>query len=156
MDDDERSLAHQGDRGIGGNSIGDGSMSGRPNYSSDSSSRMGQGSLGGMGDRRDRRAQEIPTPTIIDQSRLPTRPPFSAFVGNIAFDTNESDLKSYFSGLRIKNINIPIGREDSRPRGFAYVDFEDLESLTKALLKCGPGFVRTFPFNFPFSLLIFH
>ena len=32
---------------------------------------------------------------------LPTEPPFTAFVGNLAFDLNEPDLEEFFAGLKV-------------------------------------------------------
>ena len=33
---------------------------------------------------------------------LPTEPPFTAFVGNLAFDLNETDLEEFFAGLKVR------------------------------------------------------
>ena len=33
---------------------------------------------------------------------LPTEPPFTAFVGNLAFDLNEGDLEQFFDGLQVR------------------------------------------------------
>jgi translation initiation factor 4B len=32
---------------------------------------------------------------------LPTRPPYTAFVGNLAFETIEDDLQGFFEGLEV-------------------------------------------------------
>ena len=60
-----------------------------------SSSRFpsGPGGAGGYGrDAQGQGREELP---------LPTRPPFTAFVGNLAFETIEDDLQGYFEGLEV-------------------------------------------------------
>jgi translation initiation factor 4B len=32
---------------------------------------------------------------------LPTKPPYTAFVGNLAFETEEEDLSMFFEGLEV-------------------------------------------------------
>jgi len=34
---------------------------------------------------------------------LPTQPPYTAFVGNLAFDLTEHDLESFFAGLKVRS-----------------------------------------------------
>ncbi|KAI9510718.1 hypothetical protein F5148DRAFT_1281589 [Russula earlei] len=67
---------------------------------------------------------------------LPTQPPYTAFVGNLAFDLTEHDLESFFDGLKTKSVKV-IRDRDERPKGFGYVEFEDLEDLKGALTKTG-------------------
>ena len=33
---------------------------------------------------------------------LPTQPPYTAFVGNLAFDLTEHDLETFFDGLKVR------------------------------------------------------
>jgi translation initiation factor 4B len=34
---------------------------------------------------------------------LPTQPPYTAFVGNLAFDLTEHDLETFFDGLKVRS-----------------------------------------------------
>ncbi|KAI0249847.1 hypothetical protein BJV78DRAFT_1223819 [Lactifluus subvellereus] len=67
---------------------------------------------------------------------LPTQPPYTAFVGNLAFDLTERDLETFFDGFKTKSVKV-IKDRDERPKGFGYVEFEELEDLKGALLKTG-------------------
>ncbi|KAI0059200.1 RNA-binding domain-containing protein [Artomyces pyxidatus] len=63
---------------------------------------------------------------------LPTQAPYTAFVGNLAFDLTEADLESFFGGLKVKSVKV-IKDRDERPKGFGYVEFEELDDLKGAL-----------------------
>ncbi|CAG8538078.1 11857_t:CDS:2 [Ambispora gerdemannii] len=71
------------------------------------------------------RTERIPQP-------LPTSPPFTAHLGNLPFDLTENDVEDFFQDSKIANIRILRDRDD-KPKGFGYVEFEDLVSLKKAL-----------------------
>lgn len=44
-----------------------------------------------------------------DDIPIPTQPPFTAFIGNLAFDLTEADLEQFFSGHKVfKLILSPI------------------------------------------------
>ncbi|KAI0833730.1 hypothetical protein BC628DRAFT_1414466 [Trametes gibbosa] len=64
---------------------------------------------------------------------LPTEPPFTAFVGNLTFDITEGELEEFFGGST-KSVKIIKDRDD-KPKGFGYVEFNDLEGLKEALAK---------------------
>ncbi|KAI9066107.1 RNA-binding domain-containing protein [Trametes sanguinea] len=66
---------------------------------------------------------------------LPTEPPFTAFVGNLTFDITETELEEFFGG-NTKSVKIIKDRED-KPKGFGYVEFNDLDGLKEALTKTG-------------------
>ncbi|KAF8953280.1 hypothetical protein BDZ97DRAFT_1743913, partial [Flammula alnicola] len=70
---------------------------------------------------------------------LPTQPPYTAFVGNLAFDLTEAELEQFFSGIKSKSVKI-IKDKDEKPKGFGYVEFEDLEGLKEGLAKSGTNF----------------
>jgi cold-inducible RNA-binding protein len=57
------------------------------------------------------------------------------FVGNLAFNTTEVDLRDAFTqaGLNATEIKIVTERETGRPRGFAFVEMADQASATKAI-----------------------
>ncbi|KAF8899867.1 hypothetical protein CPB84DRAFT_1847436 [Gymnopilus junonius] len=67
---------------------------------------------------------------------LPTQPPYTAFIGNLAFDLTESELEQFFYGIKTKSVKIIKDRDD-KPKGFGYIEFEDVEGLKEALLKNG-------------------
>jgi hypothetical protein len=37
---------------------------------------------------------------------LPSKPPYTAFVGNLSFETSEGDLSDFFSGLTVRLITL--------------------------------------------------
>jgi len=71
---------------------------------------------------------------VRDDIPLPTQPPYTAFVGNLAFDLGESDLGRFFQN--VKSVKIIKDREE-KPKGFGYVEFEDLDGLKAALANNG-------------------
>ncbi|KAF8149803.1 hypothetical protein B0H34DRAFT_731195 [Crassisporium funariophilum] len=70
---------------------------------------------------------------------LPTQPPYTAFVGNLAFDLTETELEQFFAGAKTKSVKI-IKDKDEKPKGFGYIEFEGLEGLKDALAKSGSNF----------------
>jgi RNA recognition motif-containing protein len=49
----------------------------------------------------------------------------SIYVGNLSYDVTQDDLTSVFAEYgTVKRVQIPIDRETSRPRGFAFVEME--------------------------------
>ena len=64
---------------------------------------------------------------------LPTQPPYTAHIGNLAFELTEREIEDYFEGCKVGSVRIMKDRIDNRPKGFGYVEFADLESLKKAL-----------------------
>ncbi|XP_059145398.1 eukaryotic translation initiation factor 4B-like isoform X2 [Physella acuta] len=67
----------------------------------------------------------------VDISQIPKDGPYSAYVGNISYDAKESDLSALFSKLEVEMVRIIT--DGGRPRGYAYVDFKNRESLLEAL-----------------------
>jgi translation initiation factor 4B len=70
---------------------------------------------------------------------LPTQPPYTAFVGNLAFDLTEAELEDFFATSKPKSVKIIKDRDD-KPKGFGYVEFEDLDGLKDAIAKTGTSF----------------
>ncbi|KAJ3413077.1 26S proteasome non-ATPase regulatory subunit [Chytridiales sp. JEL 0842] len=90
-------------------------------------------SYAGPGPRGDRdRSEGYERQEIV----YPTRPPYTAFVGNLSFDISERDLDTLFRELRIKSIRLIKDIED-KPKGFGYVEFDDVESLKAAVAMSG-------------------
>jgi len=66
---------------------------------------------------------------------LPTEPPYTAFVGNLSFDVTNEILSDFFCDLGVNSIRIIT--EDSRSKGFAYIEFTTQDGLKKALTADG-------------------
>ncbi len=58
------------------------------------------------------------------------------FVGNLAFDTTREELETLFREIgALKDVFLPLDRETRRPRGFAFIEFENEEDAAKAIEK---------------------
>jgi nucleolin len=55
------------------------------------------------------------------------------FVGNLSFGVAEDAIWEFFGEFAsVKNVRLPTDRETGRPKGFGYVEFEDVEAAKKA------------------------
>lgn len=58
------------------------------------------------------------------------------FVGNLSYDVTEAELKDLFSPVGTPTVvRIPTDRETGKPRGFAFVDFEDRGQAEEAVRR---------------------
>jgi cold-inducible RNA-binding protein len=58
------------------------------------------------------------------------------FVGNMSFQTTESDLRALFEPYgQVTRIHIVNDRETGQPRGFAFVEMEQDEQAAKAMTE---------------------
>jgi RNA recognition motif-containing protein len=56
------------------------------------------------------------------------------FVGNLSYGTTEADLRTYFGAVAPPSqIVLPVDRETGRPRGFAFVEFQDRAHAERAI-----------------------
>ncbi|MGC4017434.1 MAG: RNA-binding protein [Luteolibacter sp.] len=56
------------------------------------------------------------------------------YVGNLPFDTNDSDLRTLFGEYgQVTDVHLPIDRESNRPRGFAFVTMDSKEAMEAAI-----------------------
>ena len=56
------------------------------------------------------------------------------FVGNLSFQTTESDLRTLFAPLgQITRIHMAMDRETGRSRGFAFVEMANDDEATRAM-----------------------
>mmetsp|Transcript_12000 Transcript_12000/g.30607 ORF Transcript_12000/g.30607 Transcript_12000/m.30607 type:complete len:423 (-) Transcript_12000:230-1498(-) len=68
---------------------------------------------------------------------LPDRAPFTAFLGNVPYDLNPSDVESCFGGCgKILDVRVTKHRDSDRAKG-CFVEFETKEMLAAALEKDG-------------------
>jgi RNA recognition motif-containing protein len=58
----------------------------------------------------------------------------SIFVGNLSFQTTESDLTALFKGFgEVNRVQVATDRETGRARGFAFVEMPNDEEAAKAI-----------------------
>jgi len=62
--------------------------------------------------------------------------PSKVFVGNLNFNTTRDEVQSLFAQVgNVRDVFLPNDRETGRPRGFAFVEFENDEDAAKAIEK---------------------
>ncbi|KAF2258277.1 hypothetical protein CC78DRAFT_587322 [Lojkania enalia] len=97
-------------------------------------------SAGGFGsDRGFDRSGDRPY-AMREQLPLPTKPPFTAHLGNLSFDATEGGITDFFSGCAVTNVRIVEDKLERKPKGFGYVEFGTLDGLKKALELSGTQF----------------
>lgn len=56
------------------------------------------------------------------------------FVGNLSYDVTESDLRDFFQPVgELSSVIIPMDRDTGKPRGFAFIEFEDQDQADEAV-----------------------
>jgi translation initiation factor 4B len=74
----------------------------------------------------------------IDMDKIPTQPPFTAFVGNLPFDVEENDLHALFSSETDSIIQTKLIKDrEGKSKGFGYVEFKTQDALRRALERQG-------------------
>ncbi|OCK80733.1 RNA-binding domain-containing protein [Lepidopterella palustris CBS 459.81] len=100
------------------------------------SSTTGFGSSGsGFGDRGADRGY-----AVRESLPLPSKPPYTAHLGNLSFDATDGDITDFFSGCEVTNVRIVEDKMERKPKGFGYVEFGTLDGLKKALDLGGTQF----------------
>jgi RNA recognition motif-containing protein len=58
------------------------------------------------------------------------------FVGNLSYDVTEAELREHFSTVApLSYVSLPTDRESGRPRGFAFVEFQDRAQAEEAIRR---------------------
>jgi RNA recognition motif-containing protein len=58
------------------------------------------------------------------------------FVGNLSYATTEADLRNYFGTIAPPSqVVVPVDRETGRPRGFAFIEFQDRAHAEQAIQR---------------------
>lgn len=62
--------------------------------------------------------------------------PVRLFVGNLPYNTTEAELKEHFSAVGpLSYIHLAMDRESGKPRGFAFVEFNDRAQAEEAIRR---------------------
>ncbi|XP_025987730.2 eukaryotic translation initiation factor 4B isoform X2 [Solenopsis invicta] len=67
----------------------------------------------------------------IDEENIPTNPPYVAYISNLPYDVDETDLADFFADMKISSMRLP--KDANKIKGYGYVEFEDRQSLIDAL-----------------------
>ncbi|KAI0381011.1 hypothetical protein F5Y04DRAFT_89779 [Hypomontagnella monticulosa] len=73
-------------------------------------------------------------------AQLPTKPPYTAHLGNLSYEATNESVTDFFEGCDITSVRIIEDRIEQRPKGFAYAEFANVEGLKKALTLDGTSF----------------
>jgi translation initiation factor 4B len=120
--------------------------------------RTGSGVGGGMGGRgasygihqrqnnmchvaRTNGATDRPRFAEREQLPLPTKPPYTAHLGNLTYDVTQADVEGFFGDCQVTNVRIVEDKLDHKPKGFGYVEFATLDGLKKALTYTESNFM---------------
>lgn len=113
---------------------------------------------GGMGDRgasfgmtlrarthhgqdADSTSDERPRYGDREQLPFPDKPPFTAHLGNLAYDVTRVDVEGFLSDCQVTSVRIVEDKLDQKPKGFGYVEFATADGLKKALEKTESHFM---------------
>ncbi|KAK5236695.1 Eukaryotic translation initiation factor 4B, partial [Cryomyces antarcticus] len=77
---------------------------------------------------------------VREQLPFPSKPPYTAHLGNLSFDATEGDLQDFFSACSVTSVRIVEDKMERKPKGFGYVEFGSPDGLKKALELNGSQF----------------
>jgi len=72
-----------------------------------------------------------------DELPIPNAPPYTAFVGNLAFETDEDALRAFFSDSKPISVRMIKDPQTGSSKGYGYVEFETQDGLKTALGSSG-------------------
>lgn len=88
----------------------------------------------------DRGSDRLSGYAVREQLPLPTKPPYTAHLGNLSFDATEGDVQDFFAACQVNSVRIIEDKMERKPKGFGYVEFGTLDGLKKALDLSGTQF----------------
>ncbi|BEI97789.1 hypothetical protein CcaverHIS631_0300880 [Cutaneotrichosporon cavernicola] len=68
---------------------------------------------------------------------LPTIPPFTAFIGNLTFETEDDQLREFFADIAPLSVRLVKDLPTGKSKGFGYVEFSSQADLKAALDRSG-------------------
>uniref|UniRef100_A0A1A9X175 RRM domain-containing protein n=1 Tax=Glossina brevipalpis TaxID=37001 RepID=A0A1A9X175_9MUSC len=77
---------------------------------------------------------------ILNDSSIPYDPPYVAYLTNLPFDVNESDIYEHFKACNVLNVRLPRENGDTgRFKGFGYIDLKARDDLIQVLSLPDPN-----------------
>ncbi|XXH04927.1 hypothetical protein Hte_011349 [Hypoxylon texense] len=110
----------------------------QPLPSSTTDRRTGYSSYGGGGVNE--RGYSIRETYSQGPAQLPTKPPYTAHLGNLSYEATTESVTEFFEDCDITSVRIIEDKIEQRPKGFAYAEFANVEGLKKALTLDGTSF----------------
>ncbi|KAF2438640.1 hypothetical protein P171DRAFT_165096 [Karstenula rhodostoma CBS 690.94] len=77
---------------------------------------------------------------VREELPLPSKPPYTAHLGNLSFDATEGDVNDFFADCEVTNVRIVEDKLERKPKGFGYAEFGSVDGLKKALDLSGTQF----------------
>ena len=68
-----------------------------------------------------------------EQLPLPSKPPYTAHLGNLTYDVTSADIEAFLGNCQVTSVRIVEDKIDHKPKGFGYVEFATLDGLKTAL-----------------------
>ena len=86
---------------------------------------------------------EVDRPRFGDREQLPfpTKPPYTAHLGNLTYDVTSVDIEGFFNDCQVTSVRIVEDKLDHKPKGFGYVEFATPDGLKKALTLTESNFM---------------
>lgn len=126
--------------------VGAGSGSGGAGYGGGERRTFGGGAGGGFSSDRGAGSggfggsERLGGYAVREELPLPSKPPYTAHLGNLSFDATEGDINDFFADCEVTNVRIVEDKLERKPKGFGYVEFGSLDGLKKALDLSGTQF----------------